>query len=461
MPARHALLAALLLALGWASPARACSAFTLADSDGIWLAKNFDWHFDGGYLLKNPRGSRRQALPLHGGEPWAWTSTHGSLTFSQYGAGLPYGGINEAGLVIEMLWLDETVYPDEAPHTIGELEWIQYQLDAHASVAEVLATIDGFSIRPLGGKIHYLLADPSGDGAIIEFVDGKASVHRPDRPSLVCTNDTYRLSELAFEALHASPLKGNSSRMRYTRLRRGLEKDAVRPATLGSVARTLDSVREDGRTYRTQWSAIYDLRNRRIHVRPDGMPRAFEIDAAAQDYAPASGTSFLDLFGKHAGQRALAPLSAGDNLALLTRNLPKVGLATQLGEISEHLLDPSASQVRPLDDRATLHIRLNVPAAGAFARIAVFASPAELAAKSSSRVGSVLLTSPLREFSFYNLPFGRYAVGAYHDTNQNGRHEPGEPLVFYRPDPDGTGMDFDDLAFDLDQTRRSIELVVR
>ena len=414
---RHGGLAA-CLAIGLASMPAAypCSSFSLSDKDEVLLAKNFDWHFGGGYLIKNPSGVSRRALPLFGGEPARWTSARGSLTFTQYGAGLPYGGINESGLAIEMLWLDETVYPAAAPMTIGELEWIQYQLDVHATVAEVVASLEAFSIRPVGGKIHYMLADASGDRALIEFVDGAARVFRGgDRP-VVCTNDTQRLSQLAFDKLRATTLEGNSSRVRYARLR--LDLDALDgPPSVARGFRVLENVAERGARYRTQWSAIYEIRKRRVHIKPDKAKRVFTIDASALDYGPESGTTFQDVFGKELGNDRFVPLTASAQRALLSRNLPKVGLNGQLNAMAGYLLDPSASEVRPLADRATLRVRVRTSTPGAFARIAVFRSQREIAGRTAEHAGSVLLDATKRDFAFYNLPKGRYAVGAFHDLD--------------------------------------------
>jgi hypothetical protein len=40
------------------------------------------------------------------------------------------GGINEAGLAVELMWLDDAEYPaDPRIPSFGTLEWIQYQLD--------------------------------------------------------------------------------------------------------------------------------------------------------------------------------------------------------------------------------------------------------------------------------------------------------------------------------------------
>jgi uncharacterized protein (DUF2141 family) len=448
----------MLIGLGLAPAVSACSAFVYSGPEEVLLAKNFDWHFGGGYLIKNPSGVTRRALPLFNGEPAAWTSLHGSLTFTQFGAGLPYGGINQRGLAIEMLWLDETVYPSSAPRTIGELEWIQYQLDTRASVAEVLANVAEFSIRPVGGKIHYLLADASGDRALVEFLDGAARVHRGDERPLVCANDSLTLSELAFTKLRTTPLKGNTSRVRYARLR--LELEALQePPSVASGWGALAKVAESGTRYRTQWSAIYEISKRRVHLKPDQAKHAFTLDAASLDYTPGSGTGFQDLLGKAVGNDRFAPLTEAATLALLRRNLPKVGLNLQLDAIARHLLDPTASEVRPLADCATLRVRVRVKAPGDFARIAVFGSQRELAGQTAQHVGSVLLDRAQREFAFYNLPRARYAVGAFHDLNQDGRLTKGEPLAYFHPDPNNRGTNFAALAFALDAPERSLELV--
>ncbi len=40
-----------------------------------------------------------------------WTAVYGSISFNQYGKEFPTGGMNEKGLVVELMWLDETKFP--------------------------------------------------------------------------------------------------------------------------------------------------------------------------------------------------------------------------------------------------------------------------------------------------------------------------------------------------------------
>src|SRR4029078_10550574 len=102
-------------------------------------------------------------------ETTRWRSRYGSITFNQYGKEFPTGGMNEKGLVVELMWLDETKYPsaDKRP-AIGVLQWIQYQLDNSTTIDEVIATDKKLRISATGTTpLHYLVADAYGKVATI------------------------------------------------------------------------------------------------------------------------------------------------------------------------------------------------------------------------------------------------------------------------------------------------------
>lgn len=66
---------------------------------------------------------------------------------------MPYGGMNEKGLVVEMLWLELTKYNiKQVKQYVNELEWIQYQLDNYVTVQQVID-----QLNTLKGKTHYSL----------------------------------------------------------------------------------------------------------------------------------------------------------------------------------------------------------------------------------------------------------------------------------------------------------------
>ena len=114
------LLAALGIALGMTVPADACTTFCLRDDGRILFGKNYDWNVGDGLLVVNQRGIARQA-DMPDDRPASWVSRYGSVTFNQYGRDFPSGGMNEAGLVIELMWLEGSRYPapDQRPAVDG------------------------------------------------------------------------------------------------------------------------------------------------------------------------------------------------------------------------------------------------------------------------------------------------------------------------------------------------------
>src|SRR5512140_604621 len=107
-----------LLLLLAAPPARPCSAFLLDAPSGPVVAKGYDWSDERGLVVINKRGVEKRALVLAPSDtPATWRSRLASLTFNQYGRELPNGGMNEAGLVVEVLILPSTVFsaPDGRP----------------------------------------------------------------------------------------------------------------------------------------------------------------------------------------------------------------------------------------------------------------------------------------------------------------------------------------------------------
>src|SRR5690606_3298893 len=78
-----------------------------------------------------------------------------------------------------------------------------YQLDTAATVEEVIASDKKIRITPFGGvKIHYFVADATGDSATIELLKGKMVVHRgSDMVVPAITNSTYE-SSAQFLARH-------------------------------------------------------------------------------------------------------------------------------------------------------------------------------------------------------------------------------------------------------------------
>ena len=182
----------------------ACTTFLVQDGDQLAVGKSYDWNMGQGLVLTNKKGVKKKALLFDPRERAAeWTSLHASLTFNQYGRELPNGGINDAGLVIEIMWLEGSVYPpkDQRP-AINELQWIQYQLDTYATVGELVAHAPELRVSPASGRVHYLACDANAACASFEYVDGALVVNEGAK---ALTNHTYAASKQYLEAQSDDP----------------------------------------------------------------------------------------------------------------------------------------------------------------------------------------------------------------------------------------------------------------
>ncbi|TYT75334.1 carcinine hydrolase/isopenicillin-N N-acyltransferase family protein [Desulfobotulus mexicanus] len=151
-----------------------CSAFCLRNGSDTWIARNLDVPFTNGHILTNLRGISKQSIIQNHLFPAHWISRWGSLTINLLGADFPMGGINECGLVIEHLWMPGTEYPDHRGcKALLEFEWIQFMLDTCTSVEDVRIQAEQLTIPSDRVEMHFLLADSSGNYALLEFRNGK------------------------------------------------------------------------------------------------------------------------------------------------------------------------------------------------------------------------------------------------------------------------------------------------
>src|SRR3954464_14401251 len=119
----------------------ACTTFVI-DKDGhIVFGRNYDWISGAGIVHSNQRGLFKTSMKSNDGETISWLSKFGSITFNQYGKEFPTGGMNEKGLVVELMWLEGSVYPKpDKRSSMMVLQWVQYQLDNFSTIYEVIAS---------------------------------------------------------------------------------------------------------------------------------------------------------------------------------------------------------------------------------------------------------------------------------------------------------------------------------
>jgi choloylglycine hydrolase len=295
-----------LLGLLAANTAQPCTTFVMRGGERIYLGKNLDWDWDNGLVLINQRGVKKAAFVQPGNPPAQWTSKYGSVTFNQFGQEMPFGGMNEAGLVVENMWLDETRYPDkDSRPAINLLQWIQYQLDNCRTVEEVIATDAKVRVEapPFFAQIHYLVCDASGDCASLECLDGKQVCHRgKDFPFHALANDTYDHA-LGYARAHpdpgtnSAPLANTGSDARFCRaaarvrtFQPGTPKDEVKYAF-----DTLEQVRQGDYTV---WRIVYDVSGRQIHYRTRTNPQERTVSLKALEFACGHPVQCVDIEAK-------------------------------------------------------------------------------------------------------------------------------------------------------------------
>ena len=102
---------------------------------------------------------------------------------------LPFDGMNEHGFAVGMAAIPHAEPPhDPRKVTIGEIQVIRLLLDRAKNVEEAITLLGEYNVEMTDPPIHYILADRSGDSAIIEFVGGEMKVLREDEPWQVVTN---------------------------------------------------------------------------------------------------------------------------------------------------------------------------------------------------------------------------------------------------------------------------------
>ena len=146
-----------------------------------------------------PRGLERTSNTK---TPVIWKSKYGSVVTTIY-EGAAADGMNEKGLVANMLYLAESKYPvatagDNRP-TLSIAAWAQYVLDNYATTAEAVEGLrkEEFRIVPIvaptgePGTVHLSISDASGDSAIFEYLDGKLVIHHGKQYQVMTNSPTY------------------------------------------------------------------------------------------------------------------------------------------------------------------------------------------------------------------------------------------------------------------------------
>lgn len=157
-----------------------------------------------------PRGIKRNGEV--GKNSIEWISKYGSLAVSSWDISTT-DGMNEKGLVANMLWLVESEYPkfekEGTKKGVAISLWAQYVLDNFATVNEAVEALEKEKFAVVSDfipgtdkftTVHLSISDATGDNAIFEYIKGKLIIHH-DSSYTVMTNDPIYEQQLSIASI--------------------------------------------------------------------------------------------------------------------------------------------------------------------------------------------------------------------------------------------------------------------
>jgi len=307
--------AALMATTAGAGLADACTRLVYhGASETVITARSMDWRSE---ITSNlwilPRGMQRSGET--GPNTVRWISKYGSVVTSGYDISTT-DGVNEAGLMANLLWLVESEYPTFDPSRPGLSisAWAQYALDNFATVAEAVASLEQESFvvvtDNLPGEnrmttVHLSLSDATGDSAIFEYIDGKLKIHHGRQYQVMTNSPTYD-EQLALNA-YWSQIGGtvmlpgtNRAADRFARASfyvnaiPKFEDPNIALASVFSVIRNTSvpfgiSTESEPNLSSTRWRTVFDHKRKLYFFESALTPNTFWVDLKKIDFSPATG----------------------------------------------------------------------------------------------------------------------------------------------------------------------------
>lgn len=189
-------------------PLNACTRALFTGSDNVVITgRSMDWSEDmGSEIWVLPKGIERNGEAGAGSAQWK--AKYGSVIASGYDIASA-DGMNEKGLVMNLLYLAESDYGKASPARprLSISLWGQYALDNFATVAEAVAVMQATPFHivaptlPNGeaSSLHLALSDSTGDSAIFQYVKGELVVYH-DKKYKIMTNSPVYNEQLALDS---------------------------------------------------------------------------------------------------------------------------------------------------------------------------------------------------------------------------------------------------------------------
>ncbi len=306
-------LALIILQVTTITSVSACTTFVLKNHDQIIYGRSFDFDIGSGFIVNNKRGIQKSAFVQDGSNAMKWTSKYGSITFNQAGMELPYGGMNESGLVIAQMYYGKSQYPSKDHRKeISVLQWIQYQLDVSGSVDEIIASDSILRISnemPVG--IHVLVCDSNGKAASIAFIDGEMVCWKGEElPIPLMNNNSY---EESISYLKQFDIMGGNEEITWNNANdiTSWSHDNTLPINqlfataaqkMKSVSGNSDLIESGFEVLKsvtlgshTKWSTVFDITNGLIYFKNQERKEIISLDMSDFDFNNKTQSIILDI----------------------------------------------------------------------------------------------------------------------------------------------------------------------
>ena len=332
-----------------------CSSFCLDNNGYAIFGANYDLtknKYDGLVIVNKRTVSKTFHQPDSSGNHVRWTSKYGSVSFNFIASQTSWTGMNEAGLVIHSMRLDEgsrAPKPDTRS-SISAHYWLQYMLDNFSTVKEVVASDSTLRVFSPDRIPHYLVSDRYGHCATIEFIDAKTVIHSGnDLPVKVLANTAYASSIAEWNNItllkknrKPIPPTGTTSRSRFLR---AVERvTAFKPTDSKSAVNIAFDILEDISRANTYWSIVYDTKNLQVHFKTIVHSDVRMIDFHKLDFSCQSPVKMIDVNDKLSGDitEQLVEYSYNYHFEHALTAVRKYELKMTSEELKKYILDVEA-----------------------------------------------------------------------------------------------------------------------
>lgn len=307
-------------------PAGACTVFRISAGDTALIARNYDWRVADGAVIKNPRGLRKTAYVPNSQQeknPVTWVARFGSVTFNQYGREFATGGMNEAGLVAEGLFVpgNPPAIQDGRP-AIQQRQWVQYHLDNYATVSDVLATVHAIRMMPPSAPLnmHFFLADRTGDSAVVECLDNTLRIyHGATLPVPALTNSPYHIALESVQTNQIPTPDPYAANRRFSQCARRSQQYSPEKQPESPLELAMKVLKQMEWEIPTQWRVVYNPAALVIHVQSTRQQTINPIQLKRLNYSCTESAGFVDIHSdrREKQDNPFGPYSSGKNADLV------------------------------------------------------------------------------------------------------------------------------------------------